>query len=80
MNRYTIEDPNPGTPTTYRIYGPDGAMIGTLFGEGEAETERLKRWIEAAPKSDSMMNSIICGLRTLNENEIETIPDRKEKQ
>jgi len=59
MSRYTIEDPNPGSPTTYRIYGPDGAMIGTLFGEGEAETERLKRWIEAAPESNGVMDGII---------------------
>lgn len=79
MSRYTIEDPIPGSPTTYRIYGPDGAIIGTLFGKGEAETERLKRWIEAAPESDDMMNSIICGLGVLNENGIGTIPDRKEE-
>jgi len=59
MSRYTIEDPNPGSPTTYRIYGPDGAMIGTLFGKGDAETELLKRWIEAAPESNGVMEGII---------------------
>jgi len=59
MNRYTIAEPIPASPTTYRIYGPDGVMVGKLYGKGEAETERLKRWIEAAPESNGVMEGII---------------------
>lgn len=59
MSRYTIKDFIPGSPTTCRIYGPDGALVGGLYSEGEAETEQLKRWIEAAPKSDGVMDGII---------------------
>jgi hypothetical protein len=59
MSRYTIKDFIPGSPTTSRIYGPDGAMVGGLYSEGEAETEQLKRWIEAAPESDGVMDGII---------------------
>jgi hypothetical protein len=45
MSRYRIDEPIP-TSTTAHIYGPDGRVIGQIYGAGDPDTEHLKRFIE----------------------------------
>ena len=57
MNRYRIS--TAGGAGAAQVFRSDGWLIANLYGVHEAEAERLKRWIEAAPDSDGVMDGII---------------------
>jgi len=45
MSRYRVDEPIP-TSTTAHIYGPDGQVIGQIYGADGPESLRFKHFIE----------------------------------
>ena len=43
--RYRVDEPN-AVSNTLDIYGPDGRVIGQIYGADDPDAEHLKRFIE----------------------------------
>lgn len=43
---YRVEEPSAAS-NTLDIYGPDGRVIGQIYGAGDPDAEHLKRFIDA---------------------------------